>query len=359
MSYTERPPAAARVSIRDVADRAGVAMSSVSRVLSGHPDVSERMRTRVKQAVDELGYQPDWLAQSLRQQRTKTVGFTMGDISNSVMARIVLGAEAVLRTSGYSLILTNSRNDGDRDASHIAMLAHRRVDGLLLATAIEGHAATIATLGALTVPIVVIDRNLPVELRASTAVFDHRSGMREAVEYLLALGHRRISLVLGQRFRPTVERGRGLEDAFAAHDLPPTYDVVEGSYSEAHGMDATQQVLDGPDPPTAIVAGSNQLLTGVLRVLKRRGLRIGRDISLASCDEISITELHDPPIAVVHRDNAEIGRRSAELLLERIQGDDEPATVMLPTWFEPRPSCAPPPASPGAARKPAPRQPTG
>jgi LacI family transcriptional regulator len=82
--------------------------------------------------------------------------------------------------------------------------------------------------------------------------------------------------------------------------------------------------------------------------MKRRGLRVGRDISLASCDEISITELHDPPIAVVHRDNAEIGRCAAELLLARLEGEEQPATAVLPTWFEPRASCAPPPA--GAPR---------
>jgi LacI family transcriptional regulator len=336
-----------RVSIRDVAQHAGVAMSSVSRVLSGHPDVSEAMRTRVTKSVDELGYQPDWLAQSLRQQRTRTIGFTMADISNPVMARIVLGAETVLRSSGYSVLLTNSRGDGDRDATHISMLAHRRVDGFLLATAVEGHRDTIAALGTAEVPIVVIDRNLPRSLDASAVFFDHRTGMREAIEHLLALGHRRVSLVLGQRFRPTIERRRGLEDAYADHGLAPTFDVIEGHYSERHGMDATQRVLAGPEPPTAIVAGSNQLLTGALRVLKRRGLRVGRDISLASCDEISITELHDPPIAVVHRDNAEIGRRSAELLLERLGGDGQATTATLPTWFEPRASCAPPPAGSG------------
>ncbi len=331
-----------RVSIRDVADHAGVAMSSVSRVLSGHPDVSAAMRDRVMRAVDELDYTPDWLAQSLRRQQTKTIGFTMADISNPIMAKIVLGAETVLRANGYSVVLTNSEGAGDRDAKHIIMLDNRRVDGFLVATAVEGHRATSAALRATDAPVTVIDRNLPASLMASTVFFDHRRGMRDAVGHLLDLGHRRISLVLGQRFRPTEERRRGLEDAYEMRDLPPTFDVVEGHYAERHGMAAAEQVLDGSDPPTAIVAGSNQLLTGSLRILKRRGLRLGRDISIASCDEISLTELHDPPIAVVHRDNAEIGRRGAELLLRRLEGEQKPATVTLPTWFEPRASCAPP-----------------
>ena len=331
-----------RVGIREVAQHAGVAMSSVSRVLTGHPDVSEVMRERVMLAVEELDYEPDWLAQSMRRQETMTVGFTMSDISNSVMAKIVLGAEGVLRDSGYSMLLMNSEGDGNRDAEHISTLSRRRVDGFLIATAAEGHRPTVKALREADAPIVVIDRHMPKSLGASAAYFDHRTGMREAVGHLLDLGHRRISLVLGQAFRPTAERHRGLEDAYRERDLPATFDVIEGHYSEQHGMEATQRVLDLDDPPTAIVAGSNQLLTGTLRVIKRRGLRIGQDISLASCDEISLTELHDPPIAVVHRDNTEIGRRSATLLLKRLQGEDEPETVTLPTSFEPRASCAPP-----------------
>ena len=335
------PPPARRVGIREVAQHAGVAMSSVSRVLTDHPDASDRMRERVMQAVKELEYEPDWLAQSLRLQETRTVGFTMADISNAVMSQMVLGAESVLRESGYSMLLTNSEGDGNRDAAAITTLGRRRVDGFLIATATEGHRPTLAALRHVGAPVVVIDRTMPASLGASAAYFDHRGGMREAVGHLLDLGHRRVSLVLGQSFRPTLERRRGLEDAYSERSLPPSFDVVEGHYSEQHGTNATTQVLDLDDPPTAIVAGSNQLLTGTLRALKRRGLRVGQDISLASCDEISLTELHDPPIAIVHRDNTEIGRQAAMLLLKRLQGEDRPDTVTLPTWFEPRASCAP------------------
>jgi LacI family transcriptional regulator len=311
-------------------------------VLTGHPDVSEVMRARVNRAVEDLEYEPDWLAQSLRRQETRTAGFTMSDISNPVMAQIVLGAEGVFRDSGYSMLLMNSEGQAARDAEHITTLSRRRVDGFLIATAAEGHRPTVRALREAGAPVVVIDRTMPKSLGASAAYFDHRTGMRDAVGHLLDLGHRRISLVLGQRFRPTVERRLGLEDAYRERGLDETFDVVEGHYSEEHGTNATRQVLDMEDPPTAIVAGSNQLLTGTLRELTRRKLRVGRDVSLASCDEISLTELHDPPIAVVHRDNTEIGRESARLLLRRLGGEEEPATVTLPTWFEPRASCTAP-----------------
>jgi LacI family transcriptional regulator len=334
-----------RASMREVAERAGVAMSSVSRVLSGHPDVSPTMRDRVMAVVGELGYQPDLLAQSLRRRATRSVGFVVGDIANPLLAEIVQGAERTLRDVGYSMLLTNSENDPERDAPQVRLLEQRRVDGLMLSLAAEDHPDTLKVLKQFDTPAVLVDRELTDDVGASAVLSDHRSGMRDAVTHLLDLGHRRIGLILGQPMRPSRERRAGLEEAFANRDLPATHVVVEGMLSAEHGRNATRQLLDAADPPTAIVAGGNQLLIGTLEELLARGLTIGTDISLISCDAIDVTELFTPPIAVVRRDNREIGRQAAALLLERL-GDEDPGprTVVLPTSFDARPSAAPPPA---------------
>ena len=118
--------------MRDVANRAGVALSTVSRVLSGHPDVGPDMRVRVMSAAADLGYEPDILAQSLRTGETMTVGFVVGDISNPLISQIARGAEASLRQSGRAMLLTNSFNDPSLDRQHIKLLNQRRVDGLIL-----------------------------------------------------------------------------------------------------------------------------------------------------------------------------------------------------------------------------------
>ena len=329
--------------MREVADRAGVAMSSVSRVLSGHPDVSPAMRDRVMTVVSEIGYQPDLLAQSLRRRATLSVGFVVGDIANPLLAEIVKGAERTLRDSGYSMLLTNSENLPERDAAHVRLFEQRRVDGLMLSLAAEDNPETIQVLRRFDTPAVLVDRELPPDVGASAVLSDHRSGMRAAVEHLLDLGHRRVGLIVGQPMRPSRERRAGLEDAFAARSLPATYVVVEGQLSAEHGRNATRQLLDAADPPTAIVAGGNQLLVGTLGELLARRLTVGADISLVSCDAIDVTELFTPPIAVVRRDNREIGRQAAGLLLERM-GEDDPGarTIVLPTTFDARPSCAPP-----------------
>lgn len=335
--------ASARPSMRQVAERAGVAMSSVSRVLSEHPDVSPTMRDRVMEAVRDLGYEPDILAQSLRRQHTLSVGFVVGDISNPLLAQIAMGAESELRDGGYSMLLTNSEFDPSLDARHIHLLRQRRVDGLLLSLASEQDDDTLAALGDFEGPTVVIDRELPDELGASAVLSDHRRGMRDAVGHLLELGHRRIGLILGQPLRFSRERRGGLEDAYAERQLEPTYTTLQGRLSPEHGRMATRELLEAAEPPTAIIAGGNQILLGAAQEIHDRGLELGADLSLASCDAISVTELHRPPIAVVRRDTRELGRRAAALLLRHLAGEQERQRVVLPTEFVPRPSCAAPP----------------
>ena len=259
--------------MREVAERAGVAMSSVSRVLAGHPDVSPAMTEKVMRAVEELDYQPDMLAQSLRRRETLSVGFVVGDISNPLIAEIVTGAESTLHTNGYSMLLTNSLGDPLLEAAHIALLSHRRVDGLVISVLDETHPEALGRLRELDIPVVVLDRNLPAEIPVSRVLSDHRSGMKAAGLHLLDLGHRRIGLIAGAAVRPSLERRAGLEEAFAARGLPATYTADEGVFSVEHGAAAMRRLLDLPEPPTAIIAGGNQLMLGALRVVSRARAR--------------------------------------------------------------------------------------
>jgi LacI family transcriptional regulator len=339
----ERPRVRGRASMREVAERAGVAMSSVSRVLAGHPDVSPAMTEKVMRAVEELDYRPDMLAQSLRRRETLSVGFVVGDISNPLIAEIVTGAESTLHTNGYSMLLTNSLGDPLLEAAHIALLSHRRVDGLVISVLDETHPEVLGRLRELDIPVVVLDRNLPAEIPVSRVLSDHRSGMKAAGLHLLGLGHRRIGLIAGAAVRPALERRSGLEEAFAELGLPATYTADQGVFSVEHGAAAMRRLLDLPERPTAIIAGGNQLMLGALRVVSERGLALGKDLSFVGCDDVAITDLFQPAVAVVRRDNYAMGRTAAELLLARLRDGAPPSDVVLPTEFVARPSCGPPP----------------
>jgi LacI family transcriptional regulator len=337
-----------RPGMREVAERAGVAMSSVSRVLSGHPDVSPRMRRIVMEAVGELGYQPDMLAQGLRRGRTFSVGFTVSDIANPVLAEIITGAEKRLRRSGYSLLLTNSEGRPELDVEHILLLARRRVDGLILSLAEEHHQGTAEALRGVRTPIVLVDRDLPEGVEASCAAFDHASGMRAATEHLLRLGHRDFALIIGGPRRPARERRRGVEETLAAAGVGATCTVYEGEFSVEHGRRETAAILARRPRATAIIAGGNMLMQGALLALRDSGVEIGRDVSFVGCDDVAVAELHTPQIAVVRRDMPAVGLAAAELLLAQLEprsledrpAEAEPRQVLLPTEFVARPSCA-------------------
>lgn len=363
----------ARPNMRAVAQRAGVAVSSVSRVLSGHPDVSPAMRRTVMDAVRDLNYTPDMLAQGLRSGKTLSVGFTVSDIANPVISQIITGAEKHLREAGYSLLLTNSEGNPELDVEHILLLERRRVDGLILSLAEEHHPATVSLLRELKSPLVLVDRDVPSGVNAGCVAFDHFAGMRNAVEHLLDLGHRRIALIVGGPARPARERRRAVEETVATTGSEAKCTVYTGDFSVVHGQQATDAILEEKPRSTAIVAAGNLLMQGSLSVLHQAGVAVGRDISFVGCDDVALAELHSPPIAVVRRDTFAAGLAAAELLVARIdaeallvaqmeaevfgnvaQIDAEvsdsdaevsdsgvPREVILPTEFVPRPSCGP------------------
>jgi LacI family transcriptional regulator len=329
-----------RPNLRDVAQFAGVSVSSASRVLSKHPDVSTRMRRKVMAAVDQLGYEPDFLAQSMRSGATFSVGFVARDISSPLLAEIARGAETTLRQGGYSMLVLNSEGDPALDAGHIRLLAYRRVDGVLISLADEHNPDALSALQELSVPAVLIDREVGGTLQASAVLADHESGMRAALSHLGELGHRRVGLVGGPL---AVRPGREGAEAFAriCAELEIEAVVESGPFTFAHGRDATARMLDAKPRPTAIIAGSNQIFPGVLTAVRERRLSIPADLSLATFDDLPLLGLLEPPVDVVRRGPEQFGKIAADLLLRRLAGEAA-ETVVVPTTFEPRGSSAPP-----------------
>ncbi len=325
--------------MKQVADRAGVALSSVSRVLSGHPDVSAVMRNRVLDAVSALGYEPDRLAQSLRTGATMSVGVVVGDISNPLMAQIVLGAEMRLRQGGYSALLTNSGSDPRLDVEHVRLLQQRRVDGMLLSLSDEEDPGVAEAVGRLDVPIVLLDRQLAGKGSAA-ALSDHAAGIQAAAHELADLGHRRVGLVNGSpRVRPSRERATALRKVCRSTDMQCR--IRAAAYTAEHGYLATIDLMRAEDAPTALIAGGNQILVGVLRALRELGLTVPGDVSLIACDDVPLASYLDPPIATIRREPGEIGRVAAELLLEQLRGEPVRSQT-LPTTFAKTDSVRPP-----------------
>lgn len=336
-----------RVGIRDVAARAGVGIATVSRVLSGKGDVHPDLQVRVLAAAQELGYQPDILAQSLRRGATRSVGFIADDLADHLIADIATGAESVLRAHGYSLLVMNSELDATLDPANIRVLQARRVDALMMCPVEEDDPETVEALRGLDIPLCVIEGDQPDSVRASYVHSDHRAGAASALRHLLSLGHRRLALLTGPtRYRSARQRRLGLDDVASEVGVGVRLVHRTAEVNPEDAQESAGELLLGPERATALVVGGDRMLLGVLRALDAAGLEPGRDVSLVTSDPIAIATMFRPPLASITRDGPGLGRCAAELLLRRIEAPETPVeSVLLPTAYEPRASVGPPPGS--------------
>lgn len=329
--------------IKEVAERAQVSVSTVSRVLNDYPFVSEAARSRVVEAMEHLDYRPDGAARTMRTGTSLAVGFVVDDFANPLFSAIAKGADLSLYERGYSLVLANSQHDAGREADAIAALRQRRVDGLMIALVDERESWVADALASFRASV-LLDRECPGS-RSEAVLPDHAAGMASALDHLLGLGHRRIALIAGSQG----QRGSRVRvEAFRAHfelrEMPLDDRLVRvGELSSETGYLAMRELLVMDDPPTAIISGSNQIFVGVVLAVREHGLRVPADISLVTCDDVDVTRLHEPPIDVIGRDAMEMGRAAAKLLLGRL--DDPygaPQRAIVPTTFVRRESSAPP-----------------
>jgi LacI family transcriptional regulator len=332
------------LTIRDVARSAAVAVGTVSRVLNKHPSVSREVRERVVEAIRILGYEPDAVAQSMRLRTTRTVACAIRDISIAGFGSFVKAAEEVLREAGYTLLLTNTDEQPQREIELLGTFAKRRVDGVIMTISDEGDEELRRALKEMRVPIVLMDRDIALDL--DVVAIDHRGGARAAAAHLLGLGHRRIALLTGHAtMRPAHERIAGFQEAHRRAGFAPEPDLIRcGGFSAEFGFEQLSALLASKKPPSAVVAGGMTMLPGVLRAIAAAGLRVPEDVSVIAGGDTDLAELSAPSVTAVRWSNADWGRNAVRLLLDRIEGhyDADPRRVTLATELVHRASCAPP-----------------
>ncbi|MEQ9812074.1 MAG: substrate-binding domain-containing protein [Azospirillaceae bacterium] len=331
--------------IKDVARAAGTSIGTVSRVLNAHPNVTPLSRQRVMRAVQSLGYEPNLAAQSMRTRTKKAIGFMVNDIANPLFAKISRHAETLFHENGYSLLLANTAGKTSTEIDLVEQFFKHRTDAILLSLADETNPALLQALRGVDIPIVVMDRE-PEGIDVDRVMTDHGQGMRQATEYLIRLGHRRIGLITADR---RISPGRARLDGYleahrkAGVSVDPRL-IRARTLSAEFGFQEASSLLAAADRPTALIAGGNQILVGAMRAIRQHGIALPHDLSLVSCDDTELTELAGPPITVIWRDLGLIGRTAADLLLQRLAADAgwEPRRILLPTELLVRESCAPP-----------------
>lgn len=329
-------------SVRDVAQAAGVSISSVSRVLNGNLSVNPDIAARVLAAADELGYHPDANARGLRMGVSKTVGCLIPDIANPLYASYVSAIEARLQEEGYMLLLGSSRGQVSRERELIRVFESRGMDGIIAAVLSESDPDTNAMLRRCSVPVVIEDRDVGDDFDA--AVIDHSSGIRRALEYLFSLGHDRVALFTpGAVIRPGKERIRGYEEAHAAAGRAVDTDLVVTVNPRLYSTyDDMSRLLSMSQPPTAVIGLSTQILAGALRAIRERGLRIPQDMSVIGIGTSESLAYVHPALTHLRIDVDANGRTVAEIMLERLAMPDKPPKrVTRSTELVIADSCAP------------------
>jgi LacI family transcriptional regulator len=316
------------VKIKAVAERAGVSVATVSRVLNNNPTVARSLAVRVMRAVEETGYRPNGIARSLRTRTTQTIALLIPDISNPFFAELARGVEDTAVRARHSVLLCNTDEDTEKERTYLDLADAAQVAGVILSP--HDRDADISRLQRDRLPTVVVDR----PLRTATDFVGVRSfeGARAATRHLIEQGWERPACITGPRSAYTAAaRLRGYVAAVREHSGTPLYRHADFKSDTAKA--AAASLFDTEPPPDAILTANEPMGLGVLAELAERGLRIGRDIGLVTFDDAPWAPFIDPPITVVSQPAYDIGARACELLLGVIQSGDSPAPrkVMLET----------------------------
>ena len=327
------------VTLADIAREAGTSASTASRALSGRGYVSPLARERLLQAAERLGYVPDASARTLKQKTSRVVGVVVSDLGNQFYARLAAGAEQALREAGYQMMLLGDNSQSEEELAAARAFLAMRSPGVIMTPVGSQASALLVRQG---VAVVEVDRRL-AEVPCDAVVIDNERGAREATEHLLALGHRRVGLlVVKTDWTSDVGRLRGYHEAHRAAGLEVEPELVAQVEPTATDVDAQVAALLDREP-TAIFAANNVLAEAAWRLVRDRGLRLPADVSLVAFDDLPWMEMVEPGITAVAQPTVELGRRAAALLLRRaVEPGRPPELEQLEPTLVVRGSTAPP-----------------
>jgi DNA-binding LacI/PurR family transcriptional regulator len=309
------------ITIKDIARRARVSHSTVSRALRDDHAIPGRTAERIKRMAARMGYVPSAAARSLKTSHSRALGVVVTNIADPFLAEVVRGVEDAIRQAGYSLFLAASYHDSQREKLVLRALAEHRVDGAIICSS-QVSAQHLADLENFGVPIVLVNNQVAGEFAHSIS-HDDVAGGRAVTRHLLALGHRRIAYLGNVTGGLTnLDRCAGYQAALAEAGVPAQDDwVLSGRGGRPEdGLAGAEAFLQLNPRPTALVCFNDMLALGVLRRLKQAGLRIPLDVSVTGFDDVFVAEYADPPLTTFGQPKYQLGRDAAEMMLALLSG---------------------------------------
>lgn len=313
------------VSINDVAERANVSISTVSRVINQNANVSREKKEAVLKAVDELDYIPNGLAQGLVTKKSKSIGVLIADVANLYYSYLVKSIEKELRTAGYYAVIGNTEWDAKREKEYIRHLIQRQVDGFILAsTSLSEN--YINQLTEKNIPIIVLDREIKSDKIDVIRINDYKGGY-QAAEHLIECGYEYFIHLKGPGFTVTAaDRSRGFKDCMQEHSInPQNYLMLSSSFVEEEAASKMSSFLDTSNyknKKIGIFAANDAAAFGVLKELKRRNIKVPNEAGVIGFDNVNFAEYSSPSLTTINRSISDVGKISAEILLARLNKDE-------------------------------------
>jgi DNA-binding LacI/PurR family transcriptional regulator len=305
------------VSIKDIARAAEVSHSTVSRALSDSPLVSDETKARIQHLAHEMGYSPDAQARGLVMGRTRTIGIVVTTITDPFIAEIVQAVEETAHDHGYTVILSSSNAEPEREIAAVEMLRSKRVDGVIVTSSRVG-ALYQAHLDRLGVPVVLINSHSEQTGPYTSSVnVDNRHGACLATEHLIQLGHRRIAYVTGPAdHSDDLARLSGYRQALSQAGIPIDPHLVVAGTGRAGGGERAWPMLQAlVDPPTAAFCYNDMTAIGLLHAVRGTGLSVPDDLAIVGFDDIPFASYVYPPLTTVAQPKPEMGKLAMEMVL--------------------------------------------
>lgn len=327
-----------RASISDIAKELNLAVSTVSRALSGHSRISKATRDRVQQLAEQLNYQPNHLAAALRKGHSNTLGVIVPHIDGHFFSQVMKGAESVANRAGFNVLLCQSNEDYEQEQKNVVTLINAQVDGILVSVARPtpdyAHFDKIRQRG---IPLVFFDRIVDSPELNAVELDDFQGGY-QSTKHLLEQGCRRIAHFGGpQHLQIYINRFGGYRQALKEYGIEIQDELMLFSDMwEADGRAGMTQLLALPNPPDAVFSASDFSVAGAMRVLKERGLRIPQDMALAGFSNESFCSLTEPGLTSVDQCPEEMGRAAMQLLMEMVHDTGEVAVAPRKVVIQPR-----------------------
>jgi LacI family transcriptional regulator len=326
--------------IKDVANAAGVSVSTVSRVLNNKDDVSPETSAKIRAVINELSYASSLAAKSLRSRKTNVIGLIMPDVAHSYSFEVMKGVNQVIDKLGYDLVIYTSGGGlaswADRERYYVSLLNGSITDGMIVVVPTVSNYPT-------HFPVVAID---PHKEGADfpAIISTNHVGAMDVMEYLISLGHRRIGFIGGRlELQSAIRRQEGYQDGLAQANIPLDLDLIQpGDFNPETGFMGAQKLLSLPNPPTAIFAAADRAAFGVIEAARQAGVRVPEDLSVVGFDNIPESIYFDPPLTTVDQSIEEMGILAVKMLVKLIQGVSlESNWRKVPTKLIIRDSCRP------------------